>query len=327
MYVEKTAHGNFYRLRQEEAQLTNEEREIALHLLGIAETAIAEPYQSGFHVRAAIMNDKGDIDVGGNDEYAFSDAFVHGETSALAASLAKHGRQPMKALAFYSLFSPPDLEKEPVGGSCGNCRDVFNEYGNPEMMIFEGDGKNWISVTRQRDYLFDDFQPMEPASISKEGLEEAVNGISIGVEEYLPEHLRKGVYGVALVGESGRVWKGSLDTNAGYDATTPLVAAKQVWRNAEPEAKLKKIVIAVGGEDIPKPLYRDRQAAMELDESLMLYTGRTQPLRVELLQVDNSGQIVKASITNTREWMPIPFTAGSFGMTDAVQGSLRGLKL
>ena len=305
---------------QQELQLSPEEQELYLNLLFAAKDAKAFPRQSGFVVRAAVMTAKGEIELGGNDEYAFSDAFVHGETSALAAALTKYGDTPIKALAFYSIFPP---SKEPIGGSCGNCRDVFKEYVDQEMLVIEGDG-TFMTVSHFGDGLFENFNHVSLNRLDPTGVTEAERGIAVGVDVYLPKHLKEGIYGAAIVGASGKVWQGSLDTNAAYDATTPLVAARQVWRNAGPEAELRKIVIARYGA-LPKPLYRDRQAILELDEALMDYTGRFTPLPVELVELDQSGRVMTAALTNTREWMPMPFTAGSFGMSEAVRGSLKGL--
>lgn len=304
----------------QELQLSPESEDLILKLLLEAKKAEAFPRQSGFVVRAAVMTENGDIELGGNDEYAFSDAFVHGETSALAAALAKHGDTPIKILAFYNIFPP---SKEPVGGSCGNCRDIFKEYVDPKMLVVEGDGK-FITVSRFADCLFENFQAVTVNELDPAGVAEAEKGIAVSMDVYLPKYLKEGIYGAAIVGRSGKVWQGSLDTNAGYDATTPGVAARQVWRNVGPEAELRKIVLARYG-CLPQPLYRDRQTLLELDEALMDYTGRQTPLPVELVKLDRSGQVVTAALTNTRQWMPMPFTASSFGRFEAVRGSLKGL--
>jgi len=307
-------------IQKEELHLSQEERAAYFNLILAAKEARAFPRQSDFFVRAAILTIEGHIVLGGNDEYAFSDAFVHGETAALAAALTQYGDEPIKALAFYS---DQDPSPEFTGGSCGNCRDVFKEYVSPEMVVLEGNERK-MTLTHFSDYLFEDFRQIDPQSINTLGYKKAANGIAIGVDVYLPQHLRNGIYGVAIVANSGNIWQGSLDTNAGYDAVTPGLAARQVWRNSHPEAELQKMVIA-RYDSLPSPLYRDRQALLELDEALMDHTGRKTPLPVELVHLDRMGKVVQVAQTNTREWMPAPFTAGSFGMVDAVRGSLKGL--
>lgn len=312
-----------------EAMLTPEEHTIARELLYAAREACPIPEQSSFEVRSAVLAQDGDIAVGGNMEFAFSDAFIHGETAALANLYSRKGKVPIRALAFYSLYEAPTKEKlmneKPVGGSCGNCRDVFDYYGNDDMLVVEGNPEAHVSVTRWRDYRFENFTPVDPKDLSDQGVGEAAQNIHYGVTEFLPDHVKKGVYGVALVSDSGNVWGGSLYTNAGYDAVTPGLVAVQVYRHAHPDPDVKKIVIA-SYNDLPSPLYRDRQALTELAE-VAFAGGRKDGgvIPVELLHLSPQGGIVAASKTNTDEWMPIPFTAGSFGMDTTIKQTAQKL--
>jgi hypothetical protein len=67
------------------------------------------------------------------------------------------------------------------------------------------------------------------------------------------------------------------------------------------------------------PLYRDRQAILELDEILRMFKGSNSPLRVEIVKV---GSNVEAYETNVEEWLPHPFSPGAFRMDDVTRAQL-----
>ena len=89
--------------------------------------------------------------------------------------------------------------------------------------------------------------------------------------------------------------------------------------------RLKKLVIASEG-GVPSPFYRDRQAILELDEILRIYTGNPNPLRVEIIQAKDSvrgwAEAVEAFETNVEEMLPHPFSPGAFRMDDVMMAQL-----
>lgn len=304
--------------------VSERDHEVYYRLLLAAKEAHSDPYQSGFHVLTAALTADGQIVTGGNKENSLSDAFAHGETAVISRTRDTYGDVPIKAIAIYS-------DQEGTSACpCGNCRDVMRMYCEPDMVLIEGNEHNGV-ISRFSDYLFDDFHPVESEELhDTRGLAEANRAIRQGVSVYLPPKLKEQIYGVSLVTKDGQVWPGSFYTNAGYDAIPPLLASIQTWRNMLPfsdrdkdkHLAIEKIVIA-SIDGTPDVLYRDRQAALELDEVLRQHDSeRTNPLPIFLMNVDASGQIQTIHTTNTEEWLPHPFSPKSFGMEDALQAQV-----
>lgn len=288
-----------------------------------AKEAKAYPSQSGFHVLAAALTEDGRVVTGGNKEYAFSDAFVHGETAVISHVMDECGDVGIKAIAFYSAG---EITQGSSACPCGNCRDVMRQYCSPDMVLLEGNEHHAV-MSRFGDYLFEDYHAADPEKVGWVGVNGALRALGESITVYLPENLKRRVYGVALVAQNDQIWRGSLYTNAGYDAVTPALSAVQSWRNTLPligrenHLRLDSIVVA-GNEGIPDVLYRDRQALLELDEALMLHTGRKTPLPVFLIHMGAQGELIEAKGTDTKEWLPHPFSPVSFGMDDALKAQV-----
>lgn len=304
----------------EEFEATVEEEALYRKAVQVAKEAFASPDQSGFHVLTCAMAADGSYVTGGNKEYALSDAFVHGETAVLTAFHDRFGRKPIKVLAFYSKFP---VEKGGSACPCGNCRDVMAHYCSPDMLIIEGNEEHAL-ISRFSEYQFSDFATADPRNpVLLTGLREGVRALKESKTVYLPETLKNNAYGVVIVSRNGRMWRGSLYTNAGYDAITPALSAIQTWKNTTPHDGTNDHldidhILIVGKGKIPHVFYRDRQAILEFDEVLRQYSGRTQPLPIHLVNIDDEQAIVEANQTNAVEWLPHPFSPESFGMQDVI---------
>ena len=193
-----------------------------------------------------------------------------------------------------------------------------------------------IVYTQLRDFLFDKFKQGDQRHLKNNEVRHALAAADRGNDVYLPDRLKPKMYGAVLVGEGGNIWqgkwwlkklwKGIHYTNAGYDAIPPVMNAVLHWQNDYPSGKvsqkhlgLQKLVVASRG-DAPTPLYRDRQAILELDEMLRRYRGDNVPLPVELVQVNGKDVTVKQ--TNVDEWLPHPFSPGAFRMDDVILAEL-----
>lgn len=291
-------------------KLSDQEMEICHQLISKTETAFADPRQSGYFVKTAGVTENGDIVTGGNKENSLSDAFVHGETAVISRIRDQYGEVAIKAIGFYQ---EGDVSEENIS-PCGACRDVLIQQTSPELLLMSGN-KNKIVVLKLRDFIFEDFHEIMPTDLDSIGVKQAIIALNKGIDEYLPKNLKRKVYGVSIIDQNGKNYRGSLYTNAGYDAITPGLAAVQTWVNSDVNKRcnIDKIVI-VSKSEIPSPFYRDRQALLELAE--VTYQKK---VRVELIQLDNSDNILKVATTDTNEWLPRPFSALSFGMHDLIQ--------
>ena len=296
-----------------------------------AKEARAYPHQSGYFVRTAALAENGMIYLGGNKEYAHSDAFVHGET-AVISGMRDQTDSPIKAIAWYRREDLP-VDEHSFGCSCGNCRDVMRAYCGKDLVLLNGN-ENGIVYSLLSDFLFDDYTQIENELVRPYPTWIALSAARKGVDIYLPEGVKRNIYGAALVSEDGTVWPGVHYSNAGYDAVTPVLNVVLNWRSNYPggiskrHLNLSKLVVA-GDGIMPDPFYRDRQAILELDEVLRLATGRTAPLEVQLIKAKDSrmgyAEAESAFRTNTAEWLPHPFSPGAFRMDDVMKAQLTKL--
>lgn len=305
--------------------LSESEKDLYTHLVLKAKEARAYPHQSGFFVRTAGLAKDGTEYLGGNKEYGFSDAFIHGETAVLSG-VRDATDSPLEAIAWYKKEGEL-VTADSCGRPCGNCRDILSRYCSPDLYLLNGN-ETGVVVAQLKNYLFDNFLPAEIFSVSEVGVVNALVAEGAAVDVYLPEELKGKMYGAALVTEDGKVWRGSHYTNVGYDSVTPVMAAILNWKNNFPardeldkHLRLSRLVIA-GGSEMINPFYRDRQAILELDEILRRYKGDNTPLRVEIIKL---GQKAEAFVTDTDEWLPKPFSPGAFRMDDVMFSQLSKL--
>ena len=296
--------------------LNSEELKICYQLISRTEIAFSDPNQSGFQVRAAGITENGDIITGGNKENSHSDAYVHGETAVVSRIRDEYGKMPIKAIGFYKEGN--NITQSDIS-PCGACRDVLIQQTSPNLLLMSGN-KNKVVVLKLKDFIFENFHQIKPEDLDKTGTDEALIALRRGISSYLPENLKKEIYGVSIVDQNGEQYRGSLYTNSGYDAITPGLAAVQTWNNSgvKKRADIDKIVIVSRSNKL-SPFYRDRQALSELADITRLKTNRETGVRVELIELDEFDKIKRAFSTNTDEWMPLPFSARSFGMDDAIK--------
>lgn len=291
-------------------------------LVHLAKEAKAYPSQSGYKVRSAALTVDGTVHSGGNKEYGWSDAFVHGETAA-ASGLRDKTESPIEAIAWY--FESKD-EKKPVSEEfarpCGNCRDILLEYAGPELVLLTGNQKG-IVYTKLKDFLFENFRRTDSSKIGASFIDRALSAARAGNDVYLPDRMKPEMYGAALVAENGWIWPGSHYANVSYDPVTPVMNAINSWYSSYPKGtidenrlRLSKLLV-VGEKQIPHVFYRDRQAILENDEILRKFTKSSTPLKVEILQVGG-----EAYETNVEEWLPHPFSPGAFRMDDVMMAQL-----
>jgi cytidine deaminase len=294
--------------------------------LDAGDKAKAYPWQSLYYVLTGILAMDGTDYFGGNKEHALSDAWVHGETATLSG-LRDITDCPAEALAWYEKTGR-QITQDDYGCPCGACLDVLSAYCPSDLILLNGN-ETGIVATRLKDYLYNDFRTGNSAKISENQVIRADVAIDQAVDVYLPQEMKTKLYGAVLVGKDGTMWPGSLYTNAGFDAVPPIMSAVLHWKGdypgmevSEKHLNLEKLVV-VGRGKIPDPLYRDRQAILELDEILRRWKRNDTPLPVELVSVDGKDYTLKE--TNVSEWLPHPFTPGTFRMDDVMQAELEKL--
>lgn len=301
-------------------EVSKKEKKIIPKLLRAASHAITNPSQSGFNVMTAAINNHGKIVVGGNREYGFSRAYVHGEEAVSSSMCSQYPGTAMEGIGFWG----ENMSIIP----CGNCRDVLVEEW-PENLLFVAGNEKKAKVARLSTFLHES-SPSEEAlhiahDMSPELLDLAVNAARRGVKGYLPRKRQDEVYSICIVDEAGEVFPGSLDTTVAYDATSPGVAARQVYRNrvagasteVNPITRIIATRLSANGE-LPHVLYRDRNALADLDE-VSKATQEQQPAQVLLVGVDYTGSIQNAATTDAKEWLPHPFTNWELGDTEALR--------
>lgn len=305
------------------AKATLAEQAMIFYATMSAQQANTNPYQSKFSVRSAAMDVHGNVATGGNRERTLSHAWIHGETSAIDNMRQRFGDTAIRVISLYS--ESRNLDELSVSSPCGPCRDTLLQEVSPATFITEGN-EDIISVSRLADFLKEDFASLSILDTDLESLADGELARFFSDYEYLPPELLGDIYGVVLRDSDGNRWRGGLSTTSGYDEVSPGYAAKITYQNSlHPETTYPDLdrITVVKRFGLPTNIeYRDRQALLELDEVLMQKHGRTEPLRVDLVHVDDGGP-VKAVTTNTVEWLPRPFSAATLGLSVPEQQSDR----
>lgn len=316
---------------QKESELSPEAYKHFSFLIRKAHFAKAYPSQSGFFVRTAGMTEDGKIWAGGNKEYGYSDAFIHGET-AVVSGLRDITSARIEAIAWYreQETGPGDF-----GRPCGNCRDILLKYCDTDTILLNGN-EQAIVYTRLKDFLFD---PKEKGNqkdfkINPYYVDLGIRAVRGGTDIYLPQEMKNDLYGAVLVAENGKAWVGSHYSNVGYDSIPAAMVALLNWKSNYPTGslddarlKLSKLILFGVGRT-PSVFYRDRQAVLEMDEILRRYTKKG-ALDVQIVNVDpgyyENGRVIEAYVTNSEEWLPGPFSPGAFRMDDVMDAQLQKL--
>jgi len=306
----------------QEDKLSQKKIERYYNLVVLAKDAKAYPNQSGYLVRTAGICEDGTIHLDGN---ALSDAYIHGETAVLSGLMDKTD-SPVEAIAFYK---DGPITIDGFGKPCGNCRDILLDCTNPDLVILTGNEKGFV-YTRLRDLTFEAFTPLDLSKINPDEVYQGIKALKGAADEYLPKEKQQEKYGAVLVSEQGDMWFGASYTNSTFDAVSPVLSAIIGWYNnyfasctsgeyPEESLYLSKLLL-VGEGSAFHPLYRDRQAILELDEVLRSYTGNG-PLRIEMVGIKND-QPIRAWKTTADEWLPYPSTPGAKGMKGIIEKKL-----
>lgn len=318
-----TSHETAFHWVNDAAEATTAEQAMIFYATMSAQNANTNPYQSQFHVRAAAMDEFGNIGLGGNRERTLSYAWIHGETSAIDNLRQTVGSTAIKVISFYN--ESRDLAKLLTSSPCGPCRDTVLQEASRDTFFTEGN-EDIISVSRLRDFLKDDFTPTSILDLDLGSVADGEIARFFSDYEYLPMEMLAEVYGVVLLDKNGNRWRGGLETTSGYDEVSPGYSARIAYKQSlRPETTYPDLdrITVVRRWGLPTNIeYRDRQALLELDEVLMKKHGRTEPLRVDLVHVDDNGP-VEAVTTNTLEWLPRPFSASQLSLPVPEQQSDR----
>ena len=108
------------------------------------------PY-SQFHVGAAVLDENGQIHVGGNVENAAYPNGICAETSAIAAMVAAGGRRIM----MIAVAGRGDMLCTP----CGGCRQRIREFAAPDTNILICDETGQRAAYQMNDLLPVNFGP------------------------------------------------------------------------------------------------------------------------------------------------------------------------
>lgn len=317
------------------------EQESVSQLLAAASRAVTNPIESGYHVKTAAIGDDGQIVSGGNREYGLSRAHAHGEESVVNRFKSVYGNEAhIVGIGFYG--GNPEKEEVSMISPCGNCRDVLIAETSPNLLVVSGN-ERIATIARLSSFLFDAqaskeaLDEFEKQQINEQALDFAKSALEASVRTYLKEGYNKDrAYGVSLVDSEGLIFPGSLYTTAGYDATSPGVAAIQSYRNRPSFATseyrkvspIETVVVVRKSErgELPDVLYRDRNAILEHDETTGFKDPGKGPAKVYLVGIDNSDTIRNLAATDVLEWLPFPFTNNALGMTQAIRDQYESLQ-
>ena len=116
-------------------------------------TAMGQAYApySQFHVGAAVLDENGQIHVGGNVENAAYPNGICAETSAIAAMVAAGGRRIM----MIAVAGRGDVLCTP----CGGCRQRIREFAAPDTNILICDETGQRAAYQMNDLLPVNFGP------------------------------------------------------------------------------------------------------------------------------------------------------------------------
>lgn len=292
-------------------------------LLRASEAKCTDPRFSGYHVRACAAAGELTIARGGNVEYGKRS--LHAEATAIAALFSlqnstKHRTTPV--LALVAGHGPGTIENFTM--PCGDCRDFLLDTVGPDCVILCGtmDGGTAMVATLA-DALFEDYQrvPTDSANIMSVVIDAALkecHHIGKNFHADLERH-PAGDYIVVLSTGTGPMTEqrffGALSLGDDYHSLYPAeMAVLQAEMRQDPYIK-SVTIIGVGNDAMPprppKVLYRDRQRLLELaiDRELLTDVPCNPPVH---LLTHAHGMVTGTWTTSLNEWLPMPFSRGSF---------------
>ena len=277
----------------------------------------ATPTQSGYHVNAGGVTKSGNISFGSNHEMGITDTSTHGEEAVISYALDQYGKEdPIQIIAYAGLEGGGKIV-----GSCGNCRDIIEEYTDLEsLVIINGPREGGIaSIIPGKSFFKDDFNKIHPNNKkffkNNPGIIEALKAEKNAYDIYSPSNTK--IYGASIFCGSGEIFRGGFRGNVSYHPDLPISSAIANFRDGSDEPERKNIIFITiaSSKGIPKVLYKDRQDAMEFAEAMQSLNGKSGvPLPVYLIDAKNK----KAFKTDTYEWLPYPFSPKNLGLENKI---------
>lgn len=298
-------------------ELTEQDKEQIAKLLEHAREAQNNPMVSGYHVRAVIADAEGNWGRGGNLEVPnHTYAHNHGETAALSDFIQRHG--PEVLIRYLGFYTDGASKVTP----CGNCRDVLASHIDMDNGIgFSGSPDSAISVVRLKNFYCDKFKLCKEGADDDELLKTASESLERAYSPYAKPETT--CYGAAIRMKDGAVHSARGFTNAGYHNTRALPATIAGIKASAIDGVIpESIILSVTGQT-PSVDYASRQDLEEYRAGLAAVLKNPDiHVPIFIYWTDDKGKI-KVYKTDTKEWLPLPFTAANFGVDDKLADSFR----
>jgi cytidine deaminase len=281
------------------------------------------PSQSDYYVRTSGKTKSGIVVTGSNHEMAITDTVTHGEESVIDHALEKAGEDDLLEIIAFS-------GKEGGGpiSCCGNCRDAIQEYCPDDLVLLSGSVKGGaVSVMNARDLFHGDFRrgnDIRGFAEQYKYIDQAFYAASSSYDIYADKK-KASMYGAVIVSDC-KAFKGSFFGDVSYHPILPIGAAICNFRDSTMDAmrlqRVSEIVIVTFGcpADIP---YKDRQHALEFSQSIAAYSGKEDwAIPIRIFKTDRAGNFEDSRVTNTREWLPFPFSPKHLGKDQEMKAGI-----
>lgn len=297
-------------------------------LLKTAKNACPTPDESGYFVRASAMTVGGHYVFGSNHEYATTNG-IHSEESLIVRVLEKFGADDM--IRFIGFLGEPGEIVRP----CGNCREIIKKYAFVDNgYIITGSPKGGLAtVIPLKEFFFEKFNYTDrnPSSIEKIAIKEALRALNFSFDAYVSFDLHH-LYGAAIITYNGNIFSGGFLGFSDYHPCFPIMSAinNLVFSKKTNRFDVYELVI-VYPFTAGKPVsvnYKDRQHFLDFSEVIMKNKGKRadKPIKIKIFALNKCGQVCCSWKTNSREWLPFPFSAQEFGMSDTIQKMVEKLQ-
>jgi len=284
-----------------------------LEALRVASSSqVSSPIFSHYIVREAIGPIGKKKYPAGNIEYGHLQA-LHGEESAIV-TLKTH----------YPLYDGEVIlgiiagEEGNIGAPCGNCRDLMLDTmgGRPEKLhIVSGAQTGGLAIaTDLRTYLFEEYEQVDSLTQS---IAQEVELIRINAQEKMydpyspPDHpYPERIYLAGISDGNGALFTAGHWVDADYH---PTYAIENAIVQAGSNIFMDHVVILSHNPNGQPPhvMYRDRQRLFghnQKQEDIL-----EKQLNPKIILVNESGGELQIWQTTVKEWLPLPFSADSFG--------------
>jgi cytidine deaminase len=302
-------------------QLEQDLRERAIQTLILAREAVSVPTQSGYYVRTAVSTAEGLFGYGGNIESWAGKAEQHGETAAICTAYQLNGEFIKGRIDVMANYVP---QLDGYACSCGDCRDVIREHCHiAKGYIFDGNPDKGFIYTLPMKEMYNDIFQGGTMELVPEGLfEEARRALLKAQDGLVHPHRRRFIYGAAAQNARGDIFPGIHIAQAGYHPIHPFQSIEsKIYGFADSTAEYTITdVVVVCGEDIPYIQYAGRQVLDDhRSRQAQALDAIADDIRIKIVKLDQSGDIVAVQQTTAREWLPYPFSLADFGMDHVIQ--------